>query len=93
MDNNYEIGDDKMSFLDLKFFVLFMWALVMIACLFIILVIAPISKFLIIPYNPFSYLQASIIQATLAVFIVGLLILILNKFKKIYLFKKLEGKN
>lgn len=79
-----------MKFLDLKFFVLFMWALVMIACIFIIFVIAPISKFQINPHDSFSFLKTSIIQAILAVFVVGSLIFILNKFKKIYLFKKLE---
>lgn len=81
-----------MNFLDLKFFILFMWALVMTACIFIIFVIAPISKFQIDQYDSLSFLKTSFIQATLAVIIVGILIIVLNKFKKVYLLKKLSGK-
>jgi uncharacterized membrane protein len=81
-----------MKFLDLNFFILFMWGLVMIACIFIIFIIAPISKHQIHQENTLIILQTSIIQAILAVIIVGILIYLLNKFKKIYLFKKLSDK-
>lgn len=81
-----------MSFLDLRFFILFMWILVMTACILIIFVIAPISKYQINQYDSLLFLKTSIIQATLAIIIVGILILILNKFKRIYLFKKLVDK-
>ena len=82
-----------MKFLDLRFFILFMWGLVMIACLSFIFIIAPISKQQQI-HQIYSIIviQTSLIQAILAVIIVGILIYILNKFKKIYLYKKLVGK-
>lgn len=82
----------KMKFLDLRYFILFMWGLVMIACISIIFIVAPLSKHQIYQLNSLITLQTSIIQAILAVIIVGLLIYLLNKFKKIYLFKKLLDK-
>jgi uncharacterized membrane protein len=82
----------KMKFLDLRYFILFMWGLVMIACISIIFIIAPLSKHQIYQLNSLIILQTSIIQAILAVIIVGILIYLLNKFKKIYLFKKLLDK-
>jgi hypothetical protein len=81
-----------MNFLDLKFFVLFMWILVMSACIFIIFIIAPISKYQTNDNDSLLLLKTSIIQATISVIIVGILILILNKFKKVYLFKKLTSR-
>jgi hypothetical protein len=78
-----------MKFLDLKYFILFMWGLVMIACISIIFIIAPISKYLVHQKSTIIILQASFIQAILAVIIVGALIYLLNKFKKIYLYRKL----
>jgi uncharacterized membrane protein len=78
-----------MKFLDLRFFILFMWIIVMIACLAIIFLIAPLGKYLILQKNSILILQTSFIQAILAVMIVGILIYLLNKFQKIYLFKKL----
>jgi len=81
-----------MKFLDLKYFILFMWGLVMIACISIIFIIAPISKYLVHQKNAIILLQTSFIQAILAVIIVGILIIVLNKFKKVYLLKKLSGK-
>ena len=81
-----------MKFLDLKYFILFMWGLVMIACISIIFIIAPISKHLIQQKNTIIILQTSFIQAILAVMIVGILIYLLNKFKKIYLYRKLLDK-
>lgn len=81
-----------MNFLDLKFFILFMWILVMSACLFIIFIIAPISKYQTNENDPLLLLKTSVLQATISVIIVGILILILNKFKKIYLFKKLTSR-
>ena len=82
-----------MNFLDLKFFVLFMWILVMSACIFIIFIIAPISKYQTNDDNSLLLLKTSFIQATISIIIVGILILILNKFKKIYLFKKLISRD
>lgn len=81
-----------MNFLDLKFFILFMWILVMSACIFIIFIIAPISKYQTNEHDSLLFLKISITQATISVIIVGILILILNKFKKIYLIKKLQSK-
>jgi hypothetical protein len=81
-----------MKFLDLRFFILFMWIIVMIACLAIIFLIAPLGKYLILQKNSILILQTSFIQAILAVMIVGILIYLLNKFQKIYLFKKLMDK-
>ena len=71
---------------------MFMWGLVMIACISIIFIVTPLSKHQIYQLNSLITLQTSIIQAILAVIIVGLLIYLLNKFKKIYLFKKLLDK-
>ena len=82
----------KMKFLDLRYFILFMWGLVMIACISIIFIIAPLSKHQIYQLNSLIILQTSVIQAILAVIIVGILIYLLNKFKKIYLLKKLLDK-
>lgn len=82
----------KMNFLDLKYFILFMWGLVMVACISIIFIIAPISKYLIQQKNTIIILQTSFIQAVLAIMIVGVLIYLLNKFKKIYLYRKLLDK-
>ncbi len=81
-----------MNFLDLKFFILFMWILVMSACIFIIFIIAPISKYQTNNNDSLLLLKTSFIQATISVVIVGILILILNKFKKVYLFKKLTSR-
>ena len=81
-----------MKFLDLRYFILFMWGLVMIACISIIFIIAPIGKHLIQQKNTIIILQTSFIQAVLAVMIVGILIYLLNKFKKIYLYRKLLDK-
>jgi len=81
-----------MNFLDLKFFILFMWILVMSACLFIIFIIAPISKYQTNENDSLLLLKTSVLQATISVIIVGILILILNKFKKIYLFKKITSR-
>ena len=81
-----------MNFLDLKFFILFMWILVMSACLFIIFIIAPISKYQTTENDSLLLLKTSVLQATISVIIVGILILILNKFKKIYLFRKLTSR-
>ena len=78
-----------MKFLDLNYFILFMWGLVMMACISIIFIIAPISKYLVHQKSTIIILQASFIQAILAVIIVGALIYLLNKFKKIYLYRKL----
>jgi hypothetical protein len=69
-----------------------MWGLVMMACISIIFIIAPISKYLVHQKSTIIILQASFIQAILAIIIVGALIYLLNKFKKIYLYKKLLGK-
>jgi uncharacterized membrane protein len=69
-----------------------MWIIVMIACLAIIFLIAPLGKYLILQKNSILILQTSFIQAILAVIIVGILIYSLNKFQKIYLFKKLMDK-
>jgi hypothetical protein len=82
----------KMKLLDLRYFILFMWGLVMIACISIIFIIAPISKHLIQQKNTIIILQTSFIQAIMAVMIVGILIYLLNKFKKIYLNRKLLDK-
>jgi hypothetical protein len=81
-----------MNFLDLRFFILFMWILVMSACLFIIFIIAPISKYQTTENDSLLLLKTSVLQATISVIIVGILILILNKFKKIYLFRKLTSR-
>lgn len=81
-----------MNFLDLKFFILFMWILVMSACIFIIFIIAPISKYQTNNDDSLLLLKTSFIQAIISVAIVGILILILNKFKKVYLFKKLTSR-
>jgi hypothetical protein len=81
-----------MNLLDLKFFILFMWVLVMSACLFIIFIIAPISKYQTTENDSLLLLKTSVLQATISVIIVGILILILNKFKKIYLFRKLTSR-
>ena len=81
-----------MNLLDLKFFILFMWVLVMSACLFIIFIIAPISKYQANENDSLLLLKTSVLQATISVIIVGILILILNKFKKIYLFRKLTSR-
>jgi uncharacterized membrane protein len=69
-----------------------MWALVMMACLSIIFIVAPISKQQIHQINSIIVIQTSIIQAILAVIIVGILIYLLNKNKKIYLFRKLSDR-
>jgi hypothetical protein len=82
----------KMKLLDLRYFILFMWGLVMISCISIIFIIAPLSKHQIYPLKSLIILQTSIIQAILAVIIVGIMIYLLNKFKKIYLFNKLLDK-
>lgn len=81
-----------MNFLDLRFFILFMWILVMSACIFIIFIIAPISKYQTNENDSLLLLQTSILQATVSVIIVGILIFILNKFKKIYLFRKITNR-
>lgn len=78
-----------MRFLDLKYFIVFMWALVMLACICIIFIIAPISKYQLVQ-DGFPFIKTSVIQAILALIIVGGLIIILNKIKKIYLLKKLS---
>lgn len=78
-----------MKFLDLRYFILFMWGLVMIACLSFIYILAPLSKYQIHQGNTLIILQTSFIQAILAVIIVGILIYLLIKFQKIYLLKKL----
>ncbi|VFJ14001.1 hypothetical protein [Candidatus Nitrosocosmicus franklandus] len=69
-----------------------MWILVMSACIFIIFIIAPISKYQTNNNDSLLLLKTSFIQATISVVIVGILILILNKFKKVYLFKKLTSR-
>lgn len=81
-----------MKFLDLRFFILFMWGIVMLACISIIFIISPMSKHLIHEKNSIIILQTSLIQAILAMMIVGILIFILIKFQKIYLYKKLKAK-
>ena len=81
-----------MKFFHLRFFILFMWGLVMIACISIISIISPLSKHLIYQKNSIIILQTSFIQAILAVMIVGILIYLLIKFQKIYLYKKLLDK-
>lgn len=81
-----------MNFLDLRFFILFMWILVMSACVFIIFIIAPISKYPTNEHDSILFLKTSIVQAIISVIIVGILILILNKFKKIFLLKRLMDK-
>lgn len=78
-----------MKFLDLRYFILFMWGLVMTACLSFIYILAPLSKYQIHQGNTLIILQTSFIQAILAVIIVGILIFLLIKFQKIYLLKKL----
>ncbi len=78
-----------MKFLDLRYFILFMWGLVMIACISFIYILAPLSKYQIHQGNTLIILQTSFIQAILAVIIVGILIFLLIKFQKIYLLKKL----
>jgi hypothetical protein len=82
-----------MNYLDLKYFILFMWAIVMVACIFIISIISPLSKLHIGEENPFTILKVSFIQAILAILIVLGLIFLLNKVKKIYLYKKIQGRN
>lgn len=69
-----------------------MWILVMSACIFIIFIIAPISKYQTNNDDSLLLLKTSFIQAIISVAIVGILILILNKFKKVYLFKKLTSR-
>lgn len=64
----------------------------MSACLFIIFIIAPISKYQTNENDSLLFLKTSVLQATISVIIVGILILILNKFKKIYLFRKLTSR-
>ncbi len=81
-----------MKFLDLRFFILFMWGIVMIACISIIFIIAPMSKHLTHEKNSITLFQISLIQAILSLIIVGILIFVLIKFQKIYLYKKLKAK-
>lgn len=64
----------------------------MSACLFIIFIIAPISKYQTNENDSLLLLQTSVLQATISVIIVGILIVILNKFKKIYLFRKITNR-
>ena len=81
-----------MKFLDLRFFILFMWGIVMIACILIIFIISPMSKHLTHEKNSIILFQTSLIQAILSLIIVGTLIFVLIKFQKIYLYKKLKAK-
>lgn len=64
----------------------------MSACIFIIFIIAPISKYQTNENDSLLLLQTSVLQATISVIIVGILIFILNKFKKIYLFRKITNR-
>ena len=58
-----------MKFLDLRFFILFMWGIVMLACISIIFIISPMSKHLIHEKNSINNLNLSKNQIKLNEFI------------------------
>jgi hypothetical protein len=67
-------------------FVIVMWVIILAACAFLIVFVAPIDHFLGIN----NRIITSSVQASIAILLVVVLVLILDRFKKIYIRKKLN---
>jgi hypothetical protein len=79
-----------MAFITLALFVIGMWAMILAAAAFLVIFVAPLETYLYLfgPHGGRTIISA--VQAAIAILVVIVLVLGLNKLKKIYLHKKLQ---
>ena len=75
-----------MAILGLLGFIVVMWIIILAACAFLIVFVAPIDNLLGIN----NRIITSSIQASIAILLVVVLVMILDRFKKTYIRRKLK---
>ncbi len=79
-----------MAFTTLALFMIGMWAMILAAAAFLAIFVAPLETYLYLFGPHGGRLTISAVQAAIAIFIVIVLVLALNRLKRIYLHKKLQ---
>jgi hypothetical protein len=79
-----------MAFTTLALFVIGMWAMILAAAAFLVIFVAPLETYLYLFGRHGGRLIISAVQAAIAILIVIMLVLALNRLKRIYLHKKLQ---
>jgi hypothetical protein len=79
-----------MAFITLALFVIGMWAMILAAAAFLVIFVAPLETYLYLFGPRGGRTIISAVQAAIAILVVIVLVLGLNKLKKIYLHKKLQ---
>jgi hypothetical protein len=74
----------------LALFVIGMWAMILAAAAFLVIFVAPLETYLYLFGSHGGRLIISTVQAAIAILIVIVLVLGLNRLKRIYLHKKLQ---
>lgn len=79
-----------MAFMTLALIVIGMWVMILAAAAFLVIFVAPLESYLYLfgPHGGRSIISA--VQAAIAILIVVVLALALNRLKRIYLQKKLQ---
>jgi polyferredoxin len=79
-----------MAFMTLALIVIGMWVMILAAAAFLVIFVAPLETYLYLfgPHGGRSIISA--VQAAIAILIVVVLALALNRLKRIYLQKKLQ---
>ncbi len=79
-----------MALTTLALFMIGMWAMILAAAAFLIIFVAPLETYLYLFGPRGGRIIISAVQAAIAIFVVIVLVLGLNKLKNIYLHKKLQ---
>jgi hypothetical protein len=79
-----------MAFTTLALFVIGMWAMILAAAAFLVIFVAPLETYLYLFGRHGGRLIISAVQAAIAISVVIVLVLGLNRLKRIYLRKKLQ---
>ena len=79
-----------MAFTTLALFMIGMWAMILAAAAFLAIFVAPLEAYLYLFGPHGGRLTISAVQAAIAIFVVIVLVLALNRLKRIYLHKKLQ---
>ena len=79
-----------MAFTTLALFVIGMWVMILAAAAFLVIFVAPLEAYLYLFGSQGGRLTISAVQAAIAILIVIVVVLGLNRLKRIYLHKKLQ---
>ena len=79
-----------MAFTTLALFVIGIWAMILAAAAFLVIFVAPLETYLYLFGRHGGRLIISAAQAAIAILVVTVVVLALNRLKRIYLHKKLQ---